>query len=480
MWQRRIVREQGAEAYDFSHDKLRQVAYESLSQARRRQMHRQIWRALETLHMDDLESVSGQIAAHCEAAGYYREAIAYYQRAARVAQDVYANQDTLDFLQRAIDLFPQAKASPQQQLEFYEQQGDVLTIIGRYEEAEAAFAKTTPLIKEPPARSRICRKIANTWQIRRQHDKAFEAWQIGENSLGNRSADWPKSYWQEWLWIQLDKSWVLYWTNRLAELESLLQEIRPIMEERGMRPQQGLYYQRLVWLALRRDRFLLTAETVAYARASLATIEVSGTLNQIAFAQFVLGLTLFSHGWLGDFGEAEYYVKSALTLAQELGDIVLQVRCLIHLSQNYLRHGDLDSVKTVLPQAVDLAKKANNLEYVLMDTCLESWYAWRANDFVESQRLGEQALEMARGLPFAWPGKWVVALPLISTTLMNNETGKAIAYAWLLLGPGQMRLRDELMAALEQAIDAWEHDQPSAARSRLEQALQLAQEYRYL
>ena len=45
LWQRRIVREQGAgtaETYDFSHDKLREQAYASLSPAHRRLLHRHV------------------------------------------------------------------------------------------------------------------------------------------------------------------------------------------------------------------------------------------------------------------------------------------------------------------------------------------------------------------------------------------------------------------------------------------------------
>jgi hypothetical protein len=42
LWRRRIIHEQGPDAYDFSYDKLREVAYTSLSAARRRILHDQI------------------------------------------------------------------------------------------------------------------------------------------------------------------------------------------------------------------------------------------------------------------------------------------------------------------------------------------------------------------------------------------------------------------------------------------------------
>ncbi|MFN2286166.1 MAG: BTAD domain-containing putative transcriptional regulator, partial [Anaerolineae bacterium] len=47
LWQRRIVREQGGAGYDFTHDKLRQVAYASLTEAHRRALHRKVAVALE-------------------------------------------------------------------------------------------------------------------------------------------------------------------------------------------------------------------------------------------------------------------------------------------------------------------------------------------------------------------------------------------------------------------------------------------------
>jgi DNA-binding SARP family transcriptional activator len=85
LWQRGIVREQGEEAYDFSHDKLREVIYESLSEARRRMLHRHVAWALERVHADDLDSVLARVAAHYERADERELAVAYYQRAAEAA-----------------------------------------------------------------------------------------------------------------------------------------------------------------------------------------------------------------------------------------------------------------------------------------------------------------------------------------------------------------------------------------------------------
>jgi predicted ATPase len=107
LWRRRIVRERGAHDYDFSHDRIRDVAYAEMSQARRSLVHRHTAQALESLHASDLDSVSGLIAAHYERAGMAPQAVSYYRLAAAVAQQLYANQDALNYSERGLALLSQ-------------------------------------------------------------------------------------------------------------------------------------------------------------------------------------------------------------------------------------------------------------------------------------------------------------------------------------------------------------------------------------
>ncbi|MGH2514459.1 MAG: ATP-binding protein [Ktedonobacterales bacterium] len=102
LWQRRIVRAQGMNAYDFSHDKLREVVYAGIAAPQRHLLHRRIAQALESLHAGDLDPVSGQIASHYERASMPQQAIPYFHRAAEVAQRVYANDDAIGLLTRAL------------------------------------------------------------------------------------------------------------------------------------------------------------------------------------------------------------------------------------------------------------------------------------------------------------------------------------------------------------------------------------------
>ena len=115
LWQRRIIREQGADAYDFSHDKLREVAYLGLSPPRRRHAHLRVARALEQLHRHDPGPISGQVAGHFEQAGAIDESAEWYVLAAAAAQRLHANRETIRLLDRALGHFDSLPATPERQ-----------------------------------------------------------------------------------------------------------------------------------------------------------------------------------------------------------------------------------------------------------------------------------------------------------------------------------------------------------------------------
>lgn len=104
LWQRRIIRERGANEYDFSHDLLREVAYRTLSQTRRQYYHQRVAEAVEQLYANDRGPVAGQLAAHFEAANRPERALTYYGEAATAAFQIYALPEVHDFCQQGLRL----------------------------------------------------------------------------------------------------------------------------------------------------------------------------------------------------------------------------------------------------------------------------------------------------------------------------------------------------------------------------------------
>ncbi|MDQ3224201.1 MAG: AAA family ATPase, partial [Gemmatimonadota bacterium] len=104
LWRRQIIREQRVNSYDFSHDKLRDVAYQELSPIQRRVLHGRVARALEVIDAENLEPLSAQLAAHFEQAGLPREALGYYERAALGAQRMSAHREAVAYFEQALTI----------------------------------------------------------------------------------------------------------------------------------------------------------------------------------------------------------------------------------------------------------------------------------------------------------------------------------------------------------------------------------------
>jgi len=139
LWRRRIVESRRVSEYDFTHDRLREVACSELTPVRRRYFHRRVARALAEVYTADIEIWSGQIAFHFEQAGMAEEAIDYYRRAAGYARQRYANAEAADLLKRALTLcreFPESERRLKQELELLVTLGPALVATEGYSAAQ--------------------------------------------------------------------------------------------------------------------------------------------------------------------------------------------------------------------------------------------------------------------------------------------------------------------------------------------------------
>jgi DNA-binding SARP family transcriptional activator len=101
LWRRQVLLTSGGDTYDFSHDKLREVAYRMLSPAQRRRNHGLLARALREVYAGRLDAVAGRVAAHLHEAGERDQAVDFYLRAALSAQRLYDDADAAGLLLRA-------------------------------------------------------------------------------------------------------------------------------------------------------------------------------------------------------------------------------------------------------------------------------------------------------------------------------------------------------------------------------------------
>ncbi|MBW7881023.1 MAG: AAA family ATPase [Caldilineaceae bacterium] len=196
LWRRRLVRVQNADDYDFSHGRIREVAYAQVSPTRRRLLHRRIAHALEQLHPDDLDTIAGELAAHCEQAGLRQQAAHYYTRAAESAHRLLAYPEMEAFLQKRLDLLDSLPATPEnlaQQLDTLSRLGGALLIVKGLTapEVEATLRRARTmcdLVEDADKRFEVLHALRFYWGQRCQWD---EAARLNEEllALGYRSEE---------------------------------------------------------------------------------------------------------------------------------------------------------------------------------------------------------------------------------------------------------------------------------------------------
>jgi len=100
LWRRRIVRDRGRDAYDFTHDRIRETCYRSLAPAQRRYTHLRVARALASARGEE----PARVALQFDRAGAVDDAVAWYERAADDALRKCAEPEAVRALERALAL----------------------------------------------------------------------------------------------------------------------------------------------------------------------------------------------------------------------------------------------------------------------------------------------------------------------------------------------------------------------------------------
>ena len=158
--------------------------------------------------------------------------------------------------------------------------------------------------------------------------------------------------------------------------------------------------------------------------------------------------------WHGDLAEAEAELQVALDMAEQIGDISLQARCLAYLAVVHRRQGHDAEVEAFARRGLAVAEAAGMLDYLGASQAGLAWVAWRRGDTSPllcaawSKPNGWRWPRWRPGgatampYPFYWQALW----PLIGVALAQERPADAIAYARRLHDPSQQLLPAELAA----------------------------------
>jgi DNA-binding SARP family transcriptional activator len=483
--QRRIVHEQTPDRYDFTHDKLRQVVFSGLSSAHRRLLHRRAAEAYLRLS-GTAQPRSAEIASHYEAAGLALPAIQYYRLASQAAADIFSNGEAIRWLRPAIALAETALPGSdhvEQSIEelacLYESLGELLALTGDYQLAQAAFLKALaqPFHQRRLWQGALYRKISGVQFSLYRYADAEASLDVGDRCLELDGGPSNLAERQEWLNLQLARGQFYYWCNRWPEMNLIAQKIQPELEGYGSRHQRIELLDLLLMHQYRFENYHLSPETVALAHREHDLAVATGDIYQIAYSNFQVGFALL---WHGEPERALPYLTAGLTSAEAVGQRTVQGRCLAYATVCNRQLKQIETVRSQTEQLYQLATAIGEHSYVGVAWANRAWLAWLAGDQEQAAQAGQAALDHWLPYPLTYPFHWLAFWPMLALAHSQDRLEDAERCARGMLDPKQRSLDEPLPRLLGAARQACQAEDRAQAWSLFDQALQQAQELRYL
>ena len=310
------------ELYRFMHLTTREVVYEGLPFEQRRSLHREIGTYIEEIFKDNLSEQNSLLAYHYFEGQAWQKAMHYNLFSAWNAQREFANDTAILSAERALEaagnLAPEVDTG-QDRLEAHETLGEVLTLVGRYDEAFENFQLARDIVDagvDSTEKSRhlaeLCRKTAEVFERRSEFDSSFK-----------------------WL----DKA-----SKYLDPDQPTIELARIYLLGTGIHRRLGQYNEAIEWC----EQSLSLGQQIKSREGRMAEAQAYYNLGGIFFR-------------LGDLGKAIEYCQKSVNTYQEIDYIVGEAKANNNLGSAYKVQGEWDLARQAYDASLVINRRIGDI-----------------------------------------------------------------------------------------------------------------------
>jgi class 3 adenylate cyclase len=467
----------------FRHAIVQEVAYTSLLMEKRRELH--------TRCADSLRDVYGDrqaylVATHYEASGAWQDAVNYYERAVGAAVASYAHRDEENILCRLSGLLYRKSAEAPGKVDVAllnrhtEAAGDVCLRNLNLDEARNQFERGLQSVPgdELLMRGRLMRKMALCFDTLAtvKRDEIFQWLDLASAELEKISFR-DSAWWTEWIDLQLDRAWVLYWTSRVDMLHIHLQDIREDVFSRGMPRQHAKFRQSEIMLDFRRYRYRLDAGTVANSTLLFDSVSREKQMVMWIFTGFTKGFVFL---WSEHIREAIDQFNLVLPVALQQGDMVNASRIFVYRMIAHRRLGELAQVREQVHEYFHSGKfHTLNDGYADYVHGCHLWVLWMEGKYHDMQPYYDKVVFRFKPEGTS-PFNFLYAYPMAAMHAEKEDYAQAVEFLRHMMFLPQRAFEDELDAWMRGITDAWEQNGALPKADALEKVVELGRRYHYI
>ena len=465
--------------YRFRHGVTREVAYESLLLSKRRALHGTIADALRFVAGDPVP-IASILADHYASAGRLVEAAEFLFLSAMGSRRTYANAEALAAYRRVIgfkgSLLHDA-AGREQLLEAYERAVELLIIGGQQGAALTTCNEALDHLEamEPIHRAAFLRRSGQARILDRQAEDAARYYAQALAALGAPPADDDRKWWNEWIEIQLERLWSLYWLGRTDLMREIVSAAEGPVALQGSIGQKARLLDRHLLIRIQKEDSLISPETVNLARQALGVAESWGDPTGLAVAHHTLGFSLL---WTEGKEEAVLQFGKSLHYAERIGNAEYEVISRANRGIAYRFLNDVENAARDSEAALKAATASDMRMYAEVASATLAWVARRKGDLQTALRLAQGAVDFWAEERFRV--QLLALWPLLELAALRAEQPIVLQCASALRAKGQYRLPIELESLVDRALAANDCGDQPATEVALDQALQLAASMGYI
>ncbi len=338
--------------YLFRHILTREVAYESLLYADRRQFHRSIGESIETQQAGRLAEYWEVLAYHFGLAEEWEKALYYHSQAGRKAQSIYANEDAIHHFRQALKAAEQVPYSEGHQLVAHEGLSEALGTMGNYDEALIHIQQAQDLVMllgyspEESARrlADLCRKTAFVYEKKSNYDTGFDWLHGGLIALENMDTIETAHIYLMGAGIyhrQGNNTDALEWCQRSLDIVSQLQdESKAHLQVLA----HAYFLQGAIYLRLGDN-----ARVIEVCQKSLALYDQLGDIAGAGSAHNNLGIAYVDRG---NWAQATEHYLMALEIQTKIGNVHESGLISNNLGEVYRQRGQLEQAEALYRQSL--------------------------------------------------------------------------------------------------------------------------------
>jgi adenylate cyclase len=360
--------------YLFKHVITQEVAYESLPYATRALLHEQLGWFIERVYSRKIEQYIDLLAFHYEHSQNEAKKREYLRRAGEAAQAAYANEAAISYYQRLLPLL-----STEEQVPVMLKLGEVLQLVGRWDEAGELYRQNLSLAEQLDdrlARARCRTAMGELFRKQGLYTEAsawFEQAKTTFEELGDKAG----------------VAQVLHYSGHLAgqqgdyqASDSLYQESLAIRRELGDQANIASLLSNLGVNAYEQGNYEAALEPY---QKGLEIRRQLGNKWAIAISLSNLGILAMDQG---DYSQARSQIEEAVTLQREVGDRHQLAIMLDNLANVTRAQGDYETARSLYTESLAISR-------VLGDKWLLAYLLEDMGGLAARQGQAERALRLA-------------------------------------------------------------------------------------